>query len=229
LKSLVVLDSVDSTQDEVIRRLKSGSRVDAVMAFEQTAGRGRFGKSWLSPKDTCLALSFAWHEAKDCARPEFLALCAGVVAAEVFDTSIAWPNDLVVDGRKVGGILSEVVPCALGKVPVIGFGVNLTMATPPDGVPWASSLLLEGRPRMVPLDAAAALLDALAKQPPPASFSEIETRWSTRDATAGKQFKLHDGRTGKGLGVTKDGNLMVVVNSEEITLASAEAIYGSGS
>ena len=229
MKSLVVLDQVDSTQDEIIRRLKAGTPVDAVMAYEQTAGRGRFGKTWFSPKDSCLALSLVWHEAIDWPKPELLALAAGLLAAEVFDVSIAWPNDLMVGEKKVGGVLSEVVSCGLGRVPVIGLGVNLSMSAPLDGVPWASSMLLEGRPPMLPLDAATAILDAATKSEPPTSFEQIHERWMARDKTPGKAFKTPEGREGTALAVNTDGSLLLDVDGEEVTVTSAEALYGSGS
>jgi BirA family biotin operon repressor/biotin-[acetyl-CoA-carboxylase] ligase len=229
LKSLVVLDTVDSTQDEVTRRLKAGAPVDAILAYEQTAGRGRFGREWISPKHECLALSIAWHEATNWHWPEGLALAAGLVAAETFDTRIAWPNDLLVRGKKVGGILSEIVTCPLGRVPVIGLGVNLALTEPPDGVPWASSLVLEGRHLLVPLDAAAAFLEAIASQPLPGSFADLEGSWRKRDASAAKCFKLPDGRIATAVRVCEDGSLEVDADGEFIRVTSAEAIYGSGS
>ena len=229
MRSLVVLDTVDSTQDEVVRRLKSGSPVDAVLAYEQTDGRGRFGRQWVSPKHECLALSFAWHEATDRSWLEGLALTAGLVAAETFDTTIAWPNDLVVQGKKVGGLLSEVISCSKGKVPVIGLGINLSMTEPPGGIQWATSLMLEGRPRLMPLDAAAAFLEAIDEQKLPGHFSEIESRWRRRDATPGKPFKLADGRTARAISVAADGSLETEVEGRTVNVTSAEAIYGSGS
>ncbi|MDQ2987033.1 MAG: biotin--[acetyl-CoA-carboxylase] ligase [Armatimonadota bacterium] len=229
MKSIFVLDSVDSTQDEIVRRLKAGEHVEAILARKQTLGRGRFGRKWLSTTGESLTLSFAWHEATDWPWPAGLALAAGLAAAEAFDTSIAWPNDLVIGGRKVGGILSEIVTCPTGRVPVIGLGVNLTQSARPEGLPRASSLQLEGRPPMLPTEAAVAFLDSISRQTLPCTFSEIENRWRIRDATRGKKYTLPDGRIAVALRVDEHGCLVTTVDGEEYTVPSAEAIYGSGS
>jgi BirA family biotin operon repressor/biotin-[acetyl-CoA-carboxylase] ligase len=226
LISLLALDSVDSTQNEVATRLRAGVPVDAILAYEQTEGRGRFGRQWHSPKGECLALSFAWHAAIDTAWPEGIALAAGVLAAEVFDTSIAWPNDLLIDGKKVGGILCEIVSCPNGKVPVVGIGVNLTGEELP--VPWATSLIREGRQSVTPGWAASALLGAIDSISPPQTFAAIEDRWRARDATTGKRFKVGE-KMGTALEVLSDGSLRVDVHGEQVVVTSAEAIYGNGS
>jgi BirA family biotin operon repressor/biotin-[acetyl-CoA-carboxylase] ligase len=229
LRSLVVLDTVDSTQDEVIRRLKAGLHVEAILGYEQKAGRGRFGRSWESPLSESLSLSFAWLEAIDSEWPAGLALAAGVAAAEAFDTDIQWPNDLVINGRKVGGVLSEIVPCSLGKSPVIGLGMNLTQTSAPGGIPWASSLVMAGRPRLAPMEAAVAFLEAMETVPIPKRFEEISGRWRSRDQTLGKKYKLPDGRTALALYVDDDGGLVAKVGGTQISVSSAEAIYGKGS
>jgi biotin-[acetyl-CoA-carboxylase] ligase BirA-like protein len=229
LKPIITLDSVDSTQDEVIRRLKAGDTVHAVLAKQQTAGRGRFGRSWESPRDECLALSFAWHNAIDWEWPAGLALAAGLVAAQTFDTSLAWPNDLVIGGKKVGGVLSEIVTCSAGNVPVIGLGINLTQTAPNQELPWASSLVLEGRPRMMPLEAAAIYLEAIGQLKPPKTFRDIERAWRSRDTTLGKEYKLPDGRIALALYVNDEGALAAKADGELIIVSSAVAIYGKGS
>jgi BirA family biotin operon repressor/biotin-[acetyl-CoA-carboxylase] ligase len=229
LRSIIVLDTVDSTQDEVIRRLKASMPVDAVLAYQQTEGRGRFGRRWESHRTESLSISFAWQEASDPVWPPGIALAAGLAAAETFDTALQWPNDLVIQTKKVGGILSEMVRGVSQNIPVIGLGINLTQSSAPGGLPWASSLLLEGRPRMAPMEAAVAFLEAVDAMPIPASFGEISERWRARDQTKGKTYRLPDGVKAAALYVDDDGNLVVKAGGERLTVPSAQAIYGNGS
>lgn len=224
---IVILESVDSTQDEVARRLKAGDLVEAVLACEQTAGRGRLGKEWQTLPGESLAVSFAWHSAVDSMWLPGLALAAGLVAAETFDTQIAWPNDLVIRGRKVGGVLSEIVSCPAGKVLVIGLGLNISKA--PHEMDWATSLALEKREAPPPIAAAEAFLARIERSAIPERFSDIAERWRLRDATPGKSYTLPDGRVGITQGVDADGSLRVRVGAETVVVPSAQAIYGSGS
>jgi len=229
LRHIDVLDSVDSTQDEVVRRLKRGKVVGAVLAHKQFAGRGRHGRVWTTFPGESLAMSFAWTEGIDAVWPPGLALSAGLVAAETFDTQIAWPNDLMLGGKKIGGLLSEIVPCSLGKVPVVGLGVNLTLTRSPEGMPWAASLLMAGRTTPAPLDAAIAFLARIDEHVPPRSFQEILERWFARDATAGKTYALPDGRLARAIKVMRDGSLQTQIEGNEVIVPSATLIYGSGS
>lgn len=113
------LGSVTSTQD-VARELPIGS---IVVADHQTSGRGRLDRRWESPPGTALLVSFVLE------RNPLLSLAAGVAAAEACgpDVRLKWPNDLLLDGRKLGGILVEATP----DKALCGVGINLTWA--PDG------------------------------------------------------------------------------------------------
>src|SRR6478752_744164 len=113
------LESVASTQD-VARDLPLGS---VVVANHQTAGRGRLEHRWDAPPRTALLASFVL------APNPLLSLAAGVAAAEAcgHGVRLKWPNDLLLDGRKLGGILVEATPAKA----ICGIGINLTWA--PDG------------------------------------------------------------------------------------------------
>jgi BirA family biotin operon repressor/biotin-[acetyl-CoA-carboxylase] ligase len=110
------LETVTSTQD-VARDLSIGS---VVVADHQTAGRGRLDHRWEAPPGTALLVSFVL------APNPVLSLAAGVAAAEACgqDVRLKWPNDLLLGGRKVGGILVE----ATGSKAICGIGINLTSA-----------------------------------------------------------------------------------------------------
>jgi BirA family biotin operon repressor/biotin-[acetyl-CoA-carboxylase] ligase len=110
------LESVTSTQ-EVARPLPIGS---VVVADHQTAGRGRLDRRWEAPDGSALLASFVL------APHPLMSLVAGVAAAEACgpDVRLKWPNDLMVGGRKAGGILVEMT----GAKAVVGIGINLTWA-----------------------------------------------------------------------------------------------------
>ncbi len=111
--------SVTSTQD-VARGLAIGSMV---VADHQTAGRGRLDRRWESPPGTALLVSFVLPTSP------LLSLAAGVAAAEACGRGVRlkWPNDLLLAGGKVGGVLVEATPTKA----ICGIGINLTWA--PDG------------------------------------------------------------------------------------------------
>lgn len=112
------METVSSTQD-VARALPIGS---VVVTEHQTAGRGRVGRRWEAPPGTALLVSFVLRT------NPLLSLAAGVAAAEACGPSVRlkWPNDLLLDGRKLGGILVEASP----EKAVCGIGINLSAAPP---------------------------------------------------------------------------------------------------
>ena len=130
------------------QRLLDGATEGAVVvAGEQTEGRGRLGRSWQAPAGTSLLFSIVLEPPVAAARLPELSLVAGAAVAEAvaaetgLQTTIKPPNDVLIGGRKVAGILAE---AGEGRV-VLGVGVNVsqTEAELPAAVP-ATSLALEG-------------------------------------------------------------------------------------
>ncbi|MBW2277223.1 MAG: biotin--[acetyl-CoA-carboxylase] ligase [Deltaproteobacteria bacterium] len=147
-----VHDGIDSTSSELARLLKKGTAAGAVVVAErQHAGRGRRGRSWFSPAAGNLYISLA----VDCGRrPEAvtkLPLAAGVAAVDAtIDRCepapvLKWPNDLLLNDRKVGGILCEVTdPRGRPGLVIVGLGLNLGEFDPPpelDGVAAGLAIL----------------------------------------------------------------------------------------
>jgi BirA family transcriptional regulator, biotin operon repressor / biotin---[acetyl-CoA-carboxylase] ligase len=137
--ALEVLASIDSTNSELLRRRTSSQGTSVLFAEQQTGGRGRQGRAWISPPACNLYVSIARYFTVELARLSGLSLVAGVAAAEALHTlgagsiSLKWPNDLVVDNdgelRKLGGILVESGGVQDGRVrAVIGMGVNVRMS-----------------------------------------------------------------------------------------------------
>jgi BirA family biotin operon repressor/biotin-[acetyl-CoA-carboxylase] ligase len=118
-------ESVASTQD-VARERFAGLPL-LVMAAAQTRGRGRSGAEWVDA-DRSLAVSLVFGHRADDTRP--FSLMAGVAVVDsTAGTELKWPNDVMVDGRKVGGILVE----RSATTTVIGLGLNLWWPDPPEG------------------------------------------------------------------------------------------------
>jgi BirA family transcriptional regulator, biotin operon repressor / biotin---[acetyl-CoA-carboxylase] ligase len=175
--STLWFDRVSSTNDVADELAAAGAEHGTVVVAEnQEQGRGRQGRTWFSPAGAGLYVSVVLRpEALGLARsPASIAaassvtLAAGVALAEAVRAAtglaagIKWPNDLVVEGRKVCGILAEASTAVDGiRHLVLGFGLNvLPTAFPPDILNRATSIESElGRP----VDAAALLAEALAR------------------------------------------------------------------
>jgi len=162
----VHLESVGSTQD-VARGMPIGS---IVLADYQTDGRGRLSHRWESPPGSALLVSFVLEP-----KP-VLSLAAGVAAAEACGRGVRlkWPNDLLLDGRKVGGILVEASPSKA----ICGIGINLTWA--PDG---AAKL---DEPRGQVLERLRAAMPRWAAAP----ANEVIARWRHLSDTIGHTVRV---------------------------------------
>lgn len=152
---LIVLDEVDSTST-MAKRLCAADAEDRtlVWAVRQTAGRGRLSRTWISPAGN-LYVSLILRPEADATRATGLTFAAAVAVAEAVEALLGgqapvrckWPNDVLVGGRKVAGILLESSTSAAGLLDwvVIGIGVNVA-SHPPDGETMypATSLAAEG-------------------------------------------------------------------------------------
>ena len=183
-RQVVRLDSVSSTQD-VARDMPIGS---LVVADHQTAGRGRMERRWEAPPGTALLVSFVLAPSR------LLSLAAGVAAAEACgpDVRLKWPNDLLLDDRKLGGILVEATPYKA----ICGIGVNLTWA--PEG-----AAMLE-RPR----DEVLGRLEEQIARWTAAPGELVLRRWRELSATLGRRVRI-DGTEGVAEDLGPNGELMV--------------------
>ena len=125
-------DSIDSTNIEALKEARLGAEEGlTVIAREQTAGRGRQGRTWWSIKDAGLYLSIVLRPEMNA---EFLTLIPLAAAVAVYDSladaglqlDIKWPNDILVGEKKVCGILAETAETANGLAVVVGIGINLS-------------------------------------------------------------------------------------------------------
>lgn len=224
---------LESTQDELARWVRSGNRaVVGVRADHQTSGRGRLGRSWLTPPSEALALSLALYPYADWKQPQLLGMAVALAAARALDLLLQWPNDLVLetsDGiRKAGGVLAEMTPTGEGRVPVVGIGVNLTVREFPPDLSFATSLALAGRSAPTAEQAQQLILSALSQVPEPTAWSALRGLWMERDRTPGKRYLYGDIPT-EAIGVDDEGRLLLSTEGGVVAVPSAEAWYGDDS
>lgn len=238
--NLAVLRRVDSTND-LARRIRRELAVDditvsasAMLAFEQTAGRGRQGRRWLSPPGRGVYATLVTRLAAE-ERLPVLPLAVGAALADAIDPHLLrpcllkWPNDLVVGGRKVGGVLVESA-VREGSPPdlIVGFGVNWGQRREELPVAEATSLLLEGAKVTLPelaWELVQAVAAELARDEPRAITVE---RWLARSVhrTGDRLVCRQPGEgkelVGRFLGLTPQGLLRLEVDGREEVLLTAE-------
>ncbi|MCP1502445.1 BirA family biotin operon repressor/biotin-[acetyl-CoA-carboxylase] ligase [Curtobacterium herbarum] len=148
--TMTVLPTTGSTNAELLRDAPDRASGSVVVTLEQTAGRGRLDRSWVAPAGQTLAASVLVRADLDPRDRGWLPLVAGAAVRDAvvgaLDAAhdrvlVKWPNDVLVDGRKVSGVLCQVA--ADGSV-VVGVGVNLTIPATDLPTPTATSLLVAG-------------------------------------------------------------------------------------
>lgn len=137
LSQLELYPELDSTNRYLLARVRNGAKKGTVcLAETQSAGRGRHGRLWVSPLSGNIYLSLLWCFSKG---PQFLSglsIAAGVAVLRalqdqgVTKVGLKWPNDVLWDDRKLGGILVELVPKGGATGVVVGVGINVNMPIP---------------------------------------------------------------------------------------------------
>lgn len=216
--ALVRLGRVDSTQTVAFALAADGAADrTVVVAQAQTAGRGRHGRLWLDEPGASLLTSIILRPRLEPARLPTLSLAAGVAVVEALERvtglkpRLKWPNDVLVDGRKLAGILleSRISPSPLV---VLGIGVNLAQRVfPADLAERATSVRLATGRRV---DADALLtallesLDAWRTRLETEGWAPIRERWRALTETLGRRVSI-DGVEGVAVDVDEDGALIV--------------------
>ncbi|MGI8924735.1 MAG: biotin--[acetyl-CoA-carboxylase] ligase [Fimbriimonadales bacterium] len=233
-RKLIEVDSIGSTQTELATYVKQGREdIAAILAKEQTEGRGRFGRTWFSPREGSLSLSIALFDYANWPAPQFLGMAIALGAAEALGCGVVWPNDLVPPPshpglRKLGGVLSELVRAPDGRlIPVVGIGINIGVESfPGELAGTATALHLATGENLTPKEVCERILGALREVPEPNRWGDIELRWRAIDRTKGKLYKLPDGRVASAIGIGDLGQLIGDVDGVKIEVSSAEGIFG---
>lgn len=225
IRDVEVFDVVDSTNAVAASRLKAGGEGGyACFAECQTAGRGRRGRSWVSPYATSIYFTFVHEFLRGFPAIDGLSLVVGVSVAEALEAAgcrgvgLKWPNDLVAADAKLGGILIEVYgdvggPCRA----VIGVGINVDLSSvdmPPLDQPLID-LLRIGLPRGRRNDLAIALLNGVSlavRDFERDGLAGFLSRWQRFDCLLGRPVNVFAGGEpipGSAEGIDQTGGLCV--------------------
>lgn len=236
-------DEIDSTLLEARRRAERGELSPVWLVAEtQTAGRGRRGRAWVSPRGNLLTtyLSAADRPPGEIA---LLGFAVGVAIAEALDSYIGagratlkWPNDVLIDGAKASGILIDSGACALGPWAALAFGVNIASAPegldqpticlrqilPPDALaPEPIAFLARLRPR----------LEALDVQLKAQGFSPLRHAWLARAHGLGQLARVAQGGDvleGRIGGLSERGELELETASGRRLVSAGDVYFSAG-
>jgi BirA family biotin operon repressor/biotin-[acetyl-CoA-carboxylase] ligase len=217
--------SMDSTNSAALAHLpRETARARVWLAEHQSAGRGRRGRHWVSVFGSSLYLSLAWRFNRALSELAGLSLVAGIVVAETLqrhgidEVALKWPNDVLLDGRKLCGVLVEASGESSGPAAaVIGIGLNVNLpAAAGQGIdqPWADLSFLDDR--MPSRNRLASTLvsglieacEAFSDRP----LSAFLERWQRYDALRGRPVHLHRGdhvTSGTYRGVAANGAVLL--------------------
>jgi BirA family biotin operon repressor/biotin-[acetyl-CoA-carboxylase] ligase len=218
----IELARVGSTQDELRLLAREGAPAFTVVRADvQDAGRGRRGRSWHTRPGAAMLASVLLRPRRPSAELAALAIVGGLAAARVaqglgVDARLRWPNDVVVSGRKLAGVLAELID---GPAILLGVGMNadagLDDLPETDGLP-PTSLRLEGARPATPSELAALLvgeLRPLCERFDAGGFEALRADADALDALRGLELELElaDGTAvaGVGRGFAADGALII--------------------
>lgn len=224
LANLDVLDNCDSTNQFLLKRnntvaVPSGSVCIAEM---QTAGKGRLGREWISPYGQNVYASFLWRFKSGITSLSGLSLACGVVVCDALKEmgieghGLKWPNDILYDGRKLGGILVEIQGENQGEyVAVIGVGLNYKMnkiSSTDISQPWIDIMQINngeiGRNELVSklMSSILVMLNSYEST----GLKAYVNSWNNYDCFKQQRIKIISGKSteeGVGQGITNSGEL----------------------
>jgi len=187
-----VLAECESTNTLLLARAGSAPSGAVLVAQRQTAGRGRMGRQWHAGPDASLTFSLLYKLPRG-AVPSGLSLAVGVGIAEalrelgIADVALKWPNDILRDGCKLGGVLIELT----GSAAVIGIGLNLRLpADLPDDVRGVASALELAIDRNELLARLLTALHGVLETFGDGGFAALRDRWSALNAYAGAPVRV---------------------------------------
>jgi len=240
LRTLTVADEVDSTNEELlsVEDLPPG-RFDACLAEYQRQGRGRRGRQWLAPFGSGICLSVGWRFVDSPPQLAALSLAAGVAIRRALTdagfggTALKWPNDILFDGRKLGGVLVEMrIESAGPAYAVVGVGLNVAL---PEAV---RAEIAKTGVEVATLDeigagvgrnaVAAAMIGRLCEsleEFAQRGFAPFRDEWSGADALRARPARVLHGEEileGVARGIDADGALLLDVDGRLVRFVSGE-------
>lgn len=242
-KNLIVLDSVNSTNDYLKKLGNEGCENGTVVAArEQTRGKGRLGRTWQSKKDDGIAFSVllrpsvAPSEVSAITPLAGLAVCKAIREYTKLDCVIKWPNDIIVGRKKLVGILTEMsAEFDAVEYVITGIGINVDHTSFPEEIAFkATSLLLETGRHIDKNEFLACVLEHLENEfvknnleLTPTALSE----YTDLCATVGRSVTFQRGTrriSGMAVGVSEHGELKVMMSDGTICLVNSGEVTVQG-
>ncbi|MGV8059158.1 MAG: biotin--[acetyl-CoA-carboxylase] ligase [Smithellaceae bacterium] len=238
---LYYFPEIDSTNDEVFRLGGAGApEGTVVLADSQTKGRGRMQRTWHSPAGSNIYTSLLLRpHFKPAAAPQ-ISLVAGVAVAELLEQycpgkiELKWPNDVLLKGKKVCGILAQMKTTA-DQVDfiVVGIGININIRQnqfPADICDMATSLSAETGKEISRQDLIISLYENFAKwykELLKNGFTFIKEKWLSLTPMIGKNVQIihfNETVTGKAIGIDDKGSLILfTARNEKIVISAGDA------
>lgn len=221
---------ITSTQEEAASRVTQGDqRYDVIIADSQTTGRGRFNRAWSSPANQSLSMTLIGWEFANHPQPWIIGMTLAVATAAALHAKVQWPNDVLLDGKKLAGILTEIVIDSKGRrIPIIGIGVNLSQERfAPELSEIATSLKLH-RPdyELTAMETALRIIARANDLPDPTDWPTLKPIWMNFDCTPGKIYRTNDGQEAQSIGIGPNGELICAIDGETHSILAAEALFG---
>jgi birA, biotin-[acetyl-CoA-carboxylase] ligase region len=242
-------ESIDSTNTRAMQLAREGcSEGTVVLARQQTAGRGRLGRQWLSPPDSGIYMSTVLRPSQALVDLPVTTLCIGVAAVRsVFaiagvEAGLKWVNDLIYDGKKLGGILAEMTAGGENQPAlVIGIGINVRMNK--DDIPEElnNKMTWLEQAAGAPIDPNALVAELCAQiedvyfRAADGQIARILDEWRALSVTLGNEILVTSGSTqfrGTAIDITASGALIVEtdrgkqeVTGGEITVRNVDGSY----
>lgn len=230
-----IWETIESTNSRALELAKAGAGEGVIVAArEQTAGRGRQGRTWVSPPDSGLYISFLLRPEMARTKLPLISLATGVAVADAIaritgiNVGLKWVNDIVYSGKKLGGILAEMAPDAATAKPALVIGIGINLRLDPASVPeeireridWLERIA--GRP-VDPNQLAAQLawsLERIYQTFEQANFDAILKEWKNHSLTLGQKIRAQSNNAtveGEAIDLGNDGSLIVRLDDGTIT------------
>lgn len=225
---VLAFEEIDSTNLEAKRMVnESDNKAVLLLAESQTAGKGRMGRSFYSPKATGLYMSYMYTPEVDFSDSVSVTAAASVAVTRAIEAltdrkpQIKWVNDIYIDGKKVCGILTEAVTGQKVKI-IVGIGVNITTDSFPDGVAEVATALKSPVNRNTLAVDIISELKRLIDELPKRTFIED---YRKKSCVLGRNVTfLKNGieARGRAVDIDRDGGLIVETPNGNVTLNTGE-------
>jgi len=234
---ILIFDTLESTNSSAKILLEDGAREGTVIiSEEQTRGRGRLGRTWLSERGKNLAFSVILKPPVSPENLGLLSLYAGLAVSKAVEESARikpeckWPNDVLLEGKKISGILSEAVfrEGELSGV-IIGIGINVNQTVFPEEIKNSATsiCLAAGKTfsRVVLLRGVLNRLDSLYDLIIERPLAQITLQWEGYCSMFGKEIRITDRHRiidGIAVGLTANGELILDTKEERIRVTAGD-------